>query len=253
MQDRVGEILDQRAALESGAGVGIALSLLLHGAMTAVAAWAALHHPAAQTAGVVNIQFAPIPRTSTPSLPPAAAPKKAAPKPVLPAPTIHEPAPLVEQPKPAATKPIPKTVPTSPFGKSNKTGSDAPAPPPPAPPVTQTSAKPGNGIGAGDVPIGGAGVTGLEGGDFPYTLYIERMKSLVGGHWFRPQVTPGTTTLLYFVINRDGTIRDAKVETPSGNPTFDRAALRAILESSPLPPLPFGYSGTFLGVHLTFK
>jgi protein TonB len=251
MQDRVGEILDQRAALQSGAGAGIAISLLLHGAMTAVAAWAALHHPAAQTAGVVNIQFAPIPRTSPPSLPPA--PKRAAPKPALPTPVIHEPAPPVEQTKPPETKPIPKTVPTSPFGRSTKTGSDTPVPPPPAPLLPQSSAKPGNGIGAGDVPIGGSGVTGLEGGDFPYTLYIERMKSLVGGHWFRPQVTPGTTTLLYFVINRDGTIRDARVETSSGNPTFDRAALRAILESSPLPPLPFGYNGTFLGVHLTFK
>ena len=28
---------------------------------------------------------------------------------------------------------------------------------------------------------------------------------------------------------------------------------RAVLETSPLPPLPFAYSGTFLGVHLTFK
>ena len=39
----------------------------------------------------------------------------------------------------------------------------------------------------------------------------------------------------------------------SGNGTFDRAALRAVMEASPLPPLPFAYNGTFLGVHLTFK
>jgi TonB family protein len=58
---------------------------------------------------------------------------------------------------------------------------------------------------------------------------------------------------VYFAIDRDGTIRDAKIETPSGDGTFDRAALRAVLESSPLPPLPFGYAGTYLGVHLTFR
>ena len=56
-----------------------------------------------------------------------------------------------------------------------------------------------------------------------------------------------------FAVDRDGTIRDVKIETPSGNSFYDRAAQRAIVETSPLPPLPFAYSGTFLGVHLTFK
>jgi TonB family protein len=96
-------------------------------------------------------------------------------------------------------------------------------------------------------------VTALEGGDFPYTLYIERLKTLIGGHWFRPQISGGGKTTVYFVIERDGSIRDAKTESESGNGTFDRAALRAVLESSPLPPLPFGYNGTYLGVHLTFR
>jgi len=250
MQDRVGEILDQRAALRSGAGAGIALAILLHAGVAAVTVWTALHHPAAQRVGVVDIQFAPIPRTVSASLPRAAAPKRAAPKPAVPA--IKEPAPMIEQPKPPEVKPIPKTVPTSPFGKSTKRGSDAPpiAPPPAAP---QASARPGAVTGAVEVPVGGSGVTGLEGGDFPYTLYIERMNNLVAGRFFRPQTAPGVTAVLYFVVNRDGSIRDARVETASGNSTFDRAALRAVLESSPLPPLPFGYNGTYLGVHLTFK
>ena len=56
-----------------------------------------------------------------------------------------------------------------------------------------------------------------------------------------------------FVIDRDGALRDAAIESESGNGTFDRAALRAVMESSPLPPLPFGYAGTSLNVHLTFK
>lgn len=78
------------------------------------------------------------------------------------------------------------------------------------------------------------------------------MRTLIGTHWFRPQGGSGTTTV-YFVVDRDGTLRDARNEVSSGNAAFDRAALRAILESSPLPPLPFGYNGTFLGVHLTFR
>jgi TonB family protein len=66
-------------------------------------------------------------------------------------------------------------------------------------------------------------------------------------------VSGDITTTVHFVINRDGTIRDVTNETASGNGTFDRAALRAVLEATPLPPLPFGYSGTYLGVHLTFR
>ena len=63
----------------------------------------------------------------------------------------------------------------------------------------------------------------------------------------------GTSVIIYFAVDRDGSIRDARIETPSGNSFYDRAAYRAVLETSPLPPLPFAYSGTFLGVHLTFK
>ena len=61
------------------------------------------------------------------------------------------------------------------------------------------------------------------------------------------------TPFLVVRIMRDGTITEAKVETSSGNGTFDRAALSAVRSSSPLNPLPFAYDGTYLGVHLTFR
>jgi protein TonB len=104
-----------------------------------------------------------------------------------------------------------------------------------------------------DIPVGGSGVTALEGGDFPYTIYIDRMKALIGQHWLRPQGATRVTATVSFAVDRDGTIHDVKNETLSGNGAFDRAALRAILEASPLPPLPFAYNGTYLGVHLTFR
>jgi len=234
MEDRVGEVLARRAALESGAAAGVALSVFLHVAAAAAVIYAAMHHPPAQSVDVITINLAPM----TP-------PKAAA---LAPVPVIHEPKPVVEpQPKPVA-KPEPKTVPLSPFGKSTKKGSEVPVPAPV--PV----ARAGGGAGAPlstQIPIGGTGVA-IE-GDFPYTIYIDNMRRLIGQHWFRPQVTPGTATTIHFAIDRDGTLRDINIETPSGNGTFDRAAQRAILESSPLPPLPFAYNGTFLGVHLTFK
>jgi len=149
----------------------------------------------------------------------------------------------IEKPKPIDKK---KFAPPSEFGKSTKKAAEPP--PPPAtrypPPAAATAAT--------DVPVGSAGVTGLD-SDFPYPLYIEQMKRLIGAHWTRPAAGDQTTATIYFVIDRDGTIRDVKQEIVSGGGMYDRAALRAVLESSPLPPLPFGYNGTFLGVHLKFR
>jgi TonB family protein len=79
------------------------------------------------------------------------------------------------------------------------------------------------------------------------------MKTLIGLKWYRPQGASAGAATVHFYINRDGRVTDATLETTSGNGTFDRAALRAVVEASPLPPLPFGYNGTNLGVHLTFK
>ena len=56
-----------------------------------------------------------------------------------------------------------------------------------------------------------------------------------------------------FHIERDGTISDPEIETSSGLPFVDRAALRAVLAASPLPPLPPEYGGSQLGVHLIFE
>jgi len=231
MDDRVNDVLAQRAKLESGVAAAIFLSILFHVALSAIAVFSAWHHSPLQTTSVMNIRFAkpqPAPEI-TPSAQPAPMP-------------VAEPKPpkIVEKPKK-----IEKTAPPSPFGKSKKKAAE---PPPPQPRNPATPQPP-----SAEVPVGGAGVTALEGGDFPYSIYIERMKTLIGSHWFRPQVGDNASAIVFFAIDRDGSIRDAKVEDASGNGLYDRAALRAVLEASPLPPLPFGYSGTYLGVHLKFR
>lgn len=234
MDDYVGDILAERAELEGGAGPAIVVSLLFHAILSALAAWSAWHVATQQTPSVMMIRFAkPAPVAEmTPAAPAVTA-----------APVQAPAAKPVEKPKPKE-----KTVPMSPFGKSTKKGREqtAPAHLAPAPPAVPATT-------AQDVPVGGSGVTALEGGDFPYSIYIDNIKRLIGARWFRPQVSGNTTTVVYFVIDRDGSIHDAKSEIDSGNGLFDRAALRAVLEASPLPPLPFGYSGTYLGVHLKFR
>jgi len=84
-------------------------------------------------------------------------------------------------------------------------------------------------------------------------MYVQNMNRLIGQHWSRPEVVAGTSVVIAFVVERDGTIHDAKIDTSSGNGGYDRAALRAVLETSPLPSLPFAYNGTFIGVRLIFK
>jgi TonB family protein len=79
------------------------------------------------------------------------------------------------------------------------------------------------------------------------------MLGIIGGNWFRPDVGSIPNATIHFVIARNGTIRDVEITQASGSSTFDRAARRAVIESNPLPPLPFQYTGTELGVHLKFN
>jgi TonB family protein len=251
MEDRVGDVLARRAALDSGAAPAIALSILLHAGITGFAAWRALSHPASMmTGGKLQIHFASMPRMSAPAPITSSAPPKPKAQPKMEVPAVPQP------PTAPVVQPNDKVVAKALTGQSTKKGVDGLAPTVPAPappPATSTIGKPGIGAPAADVPIGGSGVTGIE-GDFRDAAYIERMRALIGTHWLRPAtVTPGTITTIYFVIDRDGKIRDVAAEKPSGNGTFDRNALRAVLESSPLPPLPYSYNGLFVGVHLTFK
>ncbi|PYQ28100.1 MAG: hypothetical protein DMF56_16810 [Acidobacteria bacterium] len=242
MQDRVADVLAQRAALDRGAGIALVLSILLHGGIAAVIVYAALHAKPPQRASTLNIQFAKMP-AATPAM------TKPIQKPA--APKIEDVKPKIEEPKPAPQPETPKkpeknTVPLSPFGRSTKKGSETP------PPATPSPASPAPNSGPQVAP-GASGVTGLEGGDFPYTLYLTGMVKKIGDNWYRPQVDPGPGVVIYFRILRNGTIVESRVETSSGNATFDRAALSAVRSSSPLNPLPFGFEGNYLGVHQTFR
>ena len=250
MDDAVAEVLVARQKLAGSEITGVAGSLLLHLLLFCAVVVAASRHPQPMAARFIAIKFA-----SLPPSPAAPARLRSVDRPPAPPPPKIE-QPKIEQPIVESAKPLPpksvssKTVPLSVFGKSTKRGEEkqglapAVAPSPAASTSRSTSS-------AAVPAIGSAGVSGLEGGDFPYTIYIERMRTLIAGKWFRPQTSEALTSV-YFIIDRDGAIRDARIESPSGNGTFDRAALRAILEASPLPPLPFGYTGSYLGVHLTF-
>ena len=253
MQDRVADVLAQRAALDRGPAAGVAISIVRHCALFGGGVYAAMHASPPEAVKMVTIEFASMPAVQSPATSKPAARKVEAPKLEDPKPVIQEPAPVVAE-APPPKLPEKNTAPMSPFGRSTKKGSEAPAVPITSAPslagepgMAPTSTAPA-------VPIGGSGVTGLEGGNFTDTLYIRGMHQTIGNLWTRPQSPPdGTGVTIYFRIARDGKITDARVERSSGNRTFDRAALSAVVSASPLRRLPPSYVGTYLGVQLTFR
>ncbi len=58
-------------------------------------------------------------------------------------------------------------------------------------------------------------------------------------------------TVIKFMVNQEGNIKFASVETSSGNSSYDRAALRAFLNANPLPTPPEGIFKDHW-VHITF-
>jgi TonB family protein len=92
--------------------------------------------------------------------------------------------------------------------------------------------------------------------DFKFGYYLEIVKERVSASWSPPPVSgspAGAISTVYFKIQRDGRISDVKVEKSSDFDLFDRSAMRAVDLSSPLPPLPAGFKGKWLGVHFEFE
>jgi TonB family protein len=102
---------------------------------------------------------------------------------------------------------------------------------------------------------GAAGIGGLklDQADFKYPVYIERLVLIISLNWFKPAQQVAVSPVVHFQIERDGTITDPEIVTSSGLPFVDRAALRAVIASSPLPPLPADYAGPHLGIQVVFE
>jgi len=113
-----------------------------------------------------------------------------------------------------------------------------------------TGAK-GQGFGLSTGGVGGDGGVRL-GVDFPYLEYVADMKNRIIKNWNQNQKTAGVVIMMY-TIQRNGLITDIEVEVSSGNPVLDLAAQRALINTRTFAPLPSGFTGKQLPVHLTFE
>ena len=95
-------------------------------------------------------------------------------------------------------------------------------------------------LGSGGVGIG----RGTPLGD-RFGAYAALLQQLIAQKWKTQDVDSRVRTappvITSFVILRDGTIRDIRVKTSSGNTALDRSAERALYDVGKVAPLPAGY------------
>ncbi len=122
--------------------------------------------------------------------------------------------------------------------------------PPPSPP---RAAKPPDGVfedEASALKSPGVGLFDTKG--FPLGNYKDIIVERVKGRWFIPsnlKSSQGQTTIVFY-IDRGGHFADARIVASSGNNSLNLAALNAVIESNPFPPLPKGFPGERIGVKL---
>lgn len=163
---------------------------------------------------------------------------------VKPPPTVEpEPEPEPEEempPPPVKPKPVKKKPPKKKAREVPTTQIEKTAPPEETTPETAESAPE-------------TGEIAFDTDNFPFAHYISRMRRKIAAHWRVPAGGQGELLcVIYFRVTRDGTVMATAIEQSSGLFMFDQAAQRAIVQASPMPPLPQEYREEYLGVHFSF-
>ncbi|MDR2351275.1 MAG: TonB C-terminal domain-containing protein [Endomicrobium sp.] len=90
--------------------------------------------------------------------------------------------------------------------------------------------------------------------DFKYPYYANQIRRKVAAKWrWTKSYSSGLRVLLYFRINRNGSVGDILVKESSDNEDYDKNALYTIRRASPFSELPEGYGSESLGVFFEFK
>lgn len=92
----------------------------------------------------------------------------------------------------------------------------------------------------------------LDVADFCCPDYIILMVEKIRANWDQRVETTGVTTI-FFTIQRDGSLASSQIEKSSGAVMLDTNALRAVVRTRQLAPLPAAFPNPTLPVHLTFE
>ncbi len=96
----------------------------------------------------------------------------------------------------------------------------------------------------------------IEGQELPYSYYLGIIQDKIASLWEPAAALESEgreiVTTVWFRIERDGQVSSYHIEEPSGSALYDQSAMRALVRAAPLPPLPEGYTGDHLIIHLSF-
>jgi TonB family protein len=103
----------------------------------------------------------------------------------------------------------------------------------------------------------GLGLGGkIEGAEaLGYSYYLNAMLTRISDNWLNPYAGSAKTlnATVMFVIERDGAVKEVKIEKKSGDAAYDASCERALLVLDRLPPLPPEFAGPRLKLHLEFE
>jgi TonB family protein len=272
--------------------VSLAAAAFLHLAVVALVLLLPRLNPPPPPLAFVPVQIVPAqalgvrkpasrPKAEKP-VPPKPEPAEEEPEPPAPEPPKPKPEP---KPEPPAPKPVREDVPVLPDKPVRKPEKPKPAatsdlPKPEAPVTRKPLPKPPTTAGTGNNPAGtapkgddngeagrrgapganplgtssfGSQIAGLDNPDFKFGYYIDQLLGAIDSKWVRPPLGNEVKATISFRIQRDGSITDLQVAQSSGYNSFDLAALRAVQNASPFPPLPRAYRNDSLGVNLIVR
>ena len=98
-------------------------------------------------------------------------------------------------------------------------------------------------------------IAGVDAPNFEFPYYLKLIQGKIGSLWSPPNIgmpRDAKEVVVSFTLVTSGKVREVKVEKSSGNAFFDQAALRAVYNASPMPPLPKGFTDPDLKVHFSF-
>jgi len=113
---------------------------------------------------------------------------------------------------------------------------------------THGAAIPFGGLATGG---GGAGQAYTDYANFCCPEYLASVTELIRKNWNSKQGQDGSSVIM-FVIHRDGSVADIKVEQGS-NQLLNLAAQRAVVVTQRVPPLPAAFTPPQLTLHLVFQ
>jgi TonB family protein len=93
-----------------------------------------------------------------------------------------------------------------------------------------------------------------SGRGFTYSYYLNILLNKINKNWHNPFRDQNIIlkTIVYFEVDKDGNIYSVRLEENSGNELYNETAMRAVIVTKSLPPLPDEFGDDYLKVHLEF-